>query len=187
MKIIAITYLAISILLLLYSFPKLNFIEKANTIILCLMPLMFLNNPKIVLFLHLLYTYLVLTAPLNSINKLHLLISLLGCGLWFYSNYGYGTCYFTERQFKTKKKIYFYSENKSVLKGFVIFFYCIILTIYKLLNFKVSSRLTIPHKLIHILVGVIIIHELLITMNAIESKSLILHDNIIKKIKKNKK
>ena len=177
MEIIANSYLLISYLLIYFNFRNLNLKDKINIILFCLMPFVHLQNKKITLCLHLIYTYLVLTVNLATDNKIMLMISLFGSLLWFYCYYINGNCYFNDKLSNKNIEVKSSYKNDKFIFGFKLFVYSMIIGFLKLIfSVKIPKIINIYHRIIIILVIIIIIYEILIQLNILNTKSFILND-----------
>jgi hypothetical protein len=161
MKTLIKTSYLFTICLLASNYKNLNLIEKIYFFIFVSVIIVFIDNPKIILTEHLIYSFLVCTFSLCCNNKMIMISGLIASGLWYYSQYIQNTCYFLELQFKKGKTTGMIKEGYfNIAKK--IFDYTLVLAVYKIFYGKIHPVLNTINYIIALIIGAFILHEILI-------------------------
>ena len=131
---VILTYL-ILVLASFESVHQFNLIESIYYGLFVSLILIFINNRKMILLIHLIYLYLITTFALNCNHNFLLFAGLIASQLWYFSTYINKSCYFYDLQLPKKlhcEDFPFFKLNILTLLGKYLFFYNTFLSIYKL-------------------------------------------------------
>ena len=181
MKNMVIGSMAFLAYILYTNYHEFNTIDKFYAILFFLVPFIFIKYKRSILTLHLIYTFLVCTYGMMCTHKVLHISGLLCTLLWYYAQYIENSCYFLELQFNGRKMKGMF-ENNIFKKGYKIFIYNNILCLIKLLGFKVyknNSLLDYVNKILTLIIGYYISHELFIINNLSNAEPLFVDKHVI--------
>lgn len=141
--------------------------------------LIFLNikYPKIILYLHILFSYILVSLPLISKNNILLKIYFILLLLFVYSQLIYKGCILTELQTNNKKITMLQKKYFNI--GIIIIIYTIILCLLKINKLKIPKIVKKFNLIFFIIITIFFFHEYLVISKIINKKSILLTKQIL--------